>query len=89
MVWWRVPHPPINRVAFVTVKEGVTVSAQLVALRFAGDGELADLVREVLAGKLASQKAIKLAIKDWKGDHLPRVTDRQRVQGHAGFVQEE
>ena len=44
--------------------------AQMVALRFAGDGELENLVREVLAGKLASQKAIKLAIKDWKGDYL-------------------
>lgn len=44
--------------------------AQMVALRFAGDRELADLVREVLAGKYASQKAIKLAIKDWQGDYL-------------------
>jgi Family of unknown function (DUF6526) len=43
---------------------------QLVALRFAGDGELEHLVREVLAGKLGSQKAIKMAIKDWKGDYL-------------------
>ena len=44
--------------------------AQMVALRFASDGELADLVRSVLDGKLASQKAIKLAIKDWQGDYL-------------------
>ena len=44
--------------------------AQMVALRFAGDTELENLVREVLAGKLASQKAIKTAIKDWKGDYL-------------------
>ena len=44
--------------------------AQMVALRFAGDAELADLVRSVLDGKLASQKAIKLAIKDWRGDYL-------------------
>ena len=44
--------------------------AQMVALRFASDQELADLVRDVLAGKLASQKAIKLAIRDWQGDHL-------------------
>lgn len=44
--------------------------AQMVALRFAGDRELADLVRDVLAGKLTSQKAIKLAIKDWQGDYL-------------------
>lgn len=43
---------------------------QLVALRFAGDRELADLVRDVLAGKLTTQKAIKLQIKDWKGDYL-------------------
>jgi hypothetical protein len=44
--------------------------AQLVALRFAGDAELETLVRDVLAGKLASQKQIKMAIKDWKGDYL-------------------
>jgi hypothetical protein len=44
--------------------------AQMVALRFAGDAELADLVRDVLAGKLDSQKKIKLAIKDWQGDYL-------------------
>ena len=43
---------------------------QMVALRFASDAELADLVRSVLDGKLASQKAIKLAIKDWQGDYL-------------------
>lgn len=44
--------------------------AQLVALRFASDQELADLVRDVLAGKHASQKSIKLAIKNWQGDYL-------------------
>jgi len=43
---------------------------QMVALRFAGDAELAELVRSVLSGKLASQKAIKLAIKEWQGDYL-------------------
>ena len=43
---------------------------QMVALRFASDKELPELVRDVLAGKLASQKAIKLAIKDWQGDYL-------------------
>jgi hypothetical protein len=44
--------------------------AQMVALRFASDGELEGLVRDVLAGKLASQKAIKMAIRDWQGDYL-------------------
>ena len=43
---------------------------QMVALRFASDAELADLVRAVLDGKLANQKAIKQAIKDWRGDYL-------------------
>jgi len=43
---------------------------QLVALRFAGDAELADLVRDVLAGKLATTKDIKLRVKDWQPDWL-------------------
>lgn len=44
--------------------------SQLVALRFASDQELADLVREVLAGTLASQKDIKMKIRNWQGDYL-------------------
>jgi hypothetical protein len=43
---------------------------QLVALRFAGDGELVDLVRIALRDNLASRKAIKQMVKDWQGDHL-------------------
>jgi hypothetical protein len=43
---------------------------QLVALRFASDAELPDLVRDVLAGKLGSQKEIKLRVKDWQADWL-------------------
>lgn len=43
---------------------------QLVALRFASDDELADLVREVLAGKLASAKEIKMRVKHWQADWL-------------------
>ncbi|OFW11372.1 MAG: hypothetical protein A3F69_00705 [Acidobacteria bacterium RIFCSPLOWO2_12_FULL_66_10] len=41
---------------------------QLVALRFAGDKELPALVRDVLDGRLQSQKSIKLAIKHWQAD---------------------
>src|SRR5690242_16314902 len=44
--------------------------AQLVALRFASDAEMADLVRDVLAGKLSNQNAIKKQIKNWQGDYL-------------------
>jgi hypothetical protein len=43
---------------------------QLIALRFASDGELPELVRQVIAGKLADQRAIKKAIVDWEADHL-------------------
>ena len=43
---------------------------QLVALRFASDAEMADLVRDVLAGKLASGKEIKGRIKHWQADWL-------------------
>jgi hypothetical protein len=43
---------------------------QLVALRFASDAELADLVREVLAGKLQTQKAIKQRVRQWAPDYL-------------------
>ena len=42
----------------------------MVALRFASDQELADLMRDVLDGKLTSQGAIKKQIKDWQGDFL-------------------
>lgn len=43
---------------------------QLVALRFASDGELPELVREVLDGNITDRKEIKLKIKDWQPDHL-------------------
>lgn len=43
---------------------------QLIGLRFAGDGELADLVRQTLDGTLATQKSIKQAVKDWQADNL-------------------
>lgn len=43
---------------------------QLVALRFASDAEVADLVREVLAKGITDPKTIKAMIKDWRPDHL-------------------
>jgi hypothetical protein len=43
-------------------------TAQMVALRFAGDGEMTEIVRDVLAGKLATQKEIKMRVKDWQAD---------------------
>jgi len=43
---------------------------QLVALRFASDPELAELVRECLDGKLQTQKAIKERVRQWTPDYL-------------------
>jgi hypothetical protein len=43
---------------------------QLVALRFAGDAELPELARRVLAGELRSSARIKQQIKDWQADWL-------------------
>jgi hypothetical protein len=43
---------------------------QLVALRFASDAELPELVGEVLAGKLSSSKDIKMRVKNWQADWL-------------------
>ena len=43
---------------------------QLVALRFASDAELPEIVREVLAGRLTTPKEIKLRVKDWQADWL-------------------
>jgi hypothetical protein len=44
-------------------------TAQLVALRFASDGELAELVRGVLAEKLTDRRAIKQRIREWRPDY--------------------
>jgi len=41
---------------------------QIVALRFAGDAELEDLVRRTLDGEFEKQKDIKLAVKNWRAD---------------------
>jgi hypothetical protein len=43
---------------------------QFVALRFASDAELPELVREVLTGKLATQRAIKERVRSWQPDYF-------------------
>lgn len=42
---------------------------QLIALRFASDEELAELVGRVLEGELRDRKSIKGAIRSWRADH--------------------
>lgn len=53
-------HPRINELT----------PRQLVALRFASDGELPELVREIAAGKLHTGKEIKQRVKSWQADWL-------------------
>lgn len=43
---------------------------QFVALRFASDGEMADLVREVLTNKIVNRDDIKKRIKKWEADYF-------------------
>ena len=43
---------------------------QLVALRFAGDAEMPDLVREVLTNAIRSRDEIKRRVKNWVPDYL-------------------
>lgn len=43
---------------------------QLVALRFASDEELPDLVRTVLVDRITDARAIKKMIRNWQGDYL-------------------
>jgi Family of unknown function (DUF6526) len=45
-------------------------TVQLIALRFASDEELSDLVKRTLNGEFATTKDIKLAVKNWRGDYL-------------------
>lgn len=43
---------------------------QLIALRFASDAEMPELVRRVLGGELKTGKEIKQAIRNWQADHF-------------------
>jgi hypothetical protein len=43
---------------------------QLVALRFAGDGEIVNLVERTLRNEFPKPNDIKMAIKDWQPDYM-------------------
>jgi Family of unknown function (DUF6526) len=51
-------HPGINALT----------RRQLVALRFASDEEMPELVREIAGGKLHTGKEIKQRVKNWQAD---------------------
>ncbi len=44
--------------------------SQIIALRFTSDEELPQMVERTLNGEFAKPKEIKLAVRDWRGDHL-------------------
>lgn len=52
----------------VNQQAGALTPRQIIALRFAGDAELEELVSAVVAGKFARPKDIKRAIKNWRAD---------------------
>lgn len=54
----------------LAAKAGDLPVDKIIALRFASDTELGGLVERTLNGEFAKPKEIKLAIKDWRGDHL-------------------
>ena len=43
---------------------------QMIALRFASDGELSGLIERTLNGEFAKNRDIKKAITNWRADHL-------------------
>lgn len=45
-------------------------TGQMIALRFASDGELGELLERVFSGELTTSKEIKMAIREWRGDYL-------------------
>jgi hypothetical protein len=54
----------------VAEKAAGLAPGKMVALRFAPDEELPELVQKVLNGELNSGKDIKTAIQNWRADHL-------------------
>ncbi len=57
------PAPLFARVGEITPR-------QFVALRFAGDAEMPQLIERVLKGEFAKPRDIKRTIRDWQGDYL-------------------
>ena len=45
-------------------------TGQIIALRFASDHELPGIIERVLNGELKTNKEIKLAVKNWRGDYI-------------------
>ena len=51
-------------------RAGALKPGQMIALRFASDEELPNLMQQTLEGRFAKSNDIKLAIQQWRGDYL-------------------
>jgi hypothetical protein len=51
-------------------RENDLTREQYVAIRFAPDDEIPELVRRTLSGELKTSGDIKRAVKNWRADHL-------------------
>ena len=65
-------HMRLNQLlpADLRARLGELSAGQLIALRFAPDDEVPDLVRRALGGELQRQGDIKRAIRNWRPDYL-------------------
>jgi len=55
--------------AELKARTGELTRSQIIALRFASDGELPELMRTVLDQKITRPKEIKQRIRAWRADH--------------------
>ncbi len=51
-------------------RTGQLSPGQIIALRFASDEELPNLIERTLSGEFAKTKEIKQAVTNWRSDHL-------------------
>lgn len=65
----RLRYPAILSPEQLTRSNGLSIS-QIIARRFASDDELPGLVERISNGELKTNKEIKLAIQNWRGDYL-------------------
>jgi hypothetical protein len=65
----RLRYKEILSPEVVEKSKGLSVG-QMIALRFASDGELGNLIERTLGGEFAKNRDIKKAITSWRADYL-------------------